>query len=131
MRTVYQEDEFGCGIACIAMFSGLTYHAAKKIVAGIEGLYDESSGIDYEPMFDFLRIRGFMVSKKFALNLENPITRVSGNAIVDGFTLGTRGSIRRNSERSHWVVWDAESQVIRDPAGYTRPFLATKCWKVS
>ena len=32
MKTVYQENEIGCGIACVAMLGGVTYEEARKIL---------------------------------------------------------------------------------------------------
>ena len=103
MRTVHQECETDCGIACVAMLAGVSYEKAKKALFPKSSPRITCSG----KLFAALRKLGKrplgdrMISVK-RINLDH----LRDNALV-GVVVDKR--------YRHWVVWDASVRKVRDP----------------
>lgn len=129
MRTVLQENEYGCGIACIAMLFGISYGSAAKRCAQIfhpgDGIYRE----DMKALIEDPEANG---KRHFHIVNEGKLTQTAGLATVArvallwGQFLPTKGTIQRGSDGNvynHWAVWDPKEMVVRDPYGYRKPLL--------
>ena len=102
MKTVRQKDEIGCGIACVAMLSGVTYDEARKTLFPKGAVKRTSSG----KLFDALRKFGRKPVAKRMISLKHvDLDHFADDCLVGAFL----GSDR------HWVVWDAAAKRIRDP----------------
>jgi hypothetical protein len=124
MKSIFQEDEFGCGIACVAMLSGITYSQAKKRCGD---RYRPGNGIENQQMLEILHEVGLKVIQRGRLSANSPVTDLTHNALLWGAQLPSRGKIVRDENTwNHWLVWDARARVVRDPYRYRKPVWLTK-----
>ncbi|MDQ1064486.1 MULTISPECIES: hypothetical protein [Stenotrophomonas] len=65
-RLVSQQDEWGCGIACVASLTGLSYREARsRLEARKGGLIDaDAPGLELEPIIDVLRDAGILMEQR-------------------------------------------------------------------
>ena len=115
MRKVIQKDEYGCGAACLAMLTGMTY---KKAVRSIYG-QDE---VDYTSTTEIrlaLEKYGITLSKKrqpfIPGKTKNGLYRAISESKISlpyDAIIGTRPWANGNW---HWVIWDSKRQKILDP----------------
>ena len=123
MKTIFQADEYGCGIACLAMLAGLTYEKAKVVIGN--NFYPDY-GVDTAPMIAALSMYGIRQIQKGRLSQSKTVDDLKNNALLHCKLLPTRGLIDpKVNTFSHWVVWDAEQEVVRDPYRYKKPIWLT------
>jgi ABC-type bacteriocin/lantibiotic exporter with double-glycine peptidase domain len=69
-RLVAQEDEWGCGVACIASLLGVSYGSAMAMVKTASGANIDfsSEGLELEPIILVLQQHGLSVSVKANLS---------------------------------------------------------------
>lgn len=104
MRTVKQQGEYDCGIACVAMLLNMTLKESRERCADI---FVEDYGIDRKPIVELLEEAGLSVGPT-KLGSFKRIEVLDRDALVHVYLGGLR-------EGSHWVVWDASSGRMRDP----------------
>jgi hypothetical protein len=123
MKTVFQIDENGCGIACLAMLAGITYGEAKSEIAGH---FIPGWGVHTQPLLQALENHGLRLIRRGRLSQSFPVARLSKDALLYCKMLPTRGLIDpETNSHSHCVVWDAHQQVVRDPYRYKKPLWLT------
>jgi hypothetical protein len=59
---IYQEDKFGCALACLAMITGQTYQQVK---AGILAWHPDGNGISELITDSYLADHGYAVARKY------------------------------------------------------------------
>jgi uncharacterized protein (UPF0128 family) len=102
MRTVYQLDDVGCGIACVAMICGVTYKKARQVLFGKSTVKRTSSG----KLFKAIQTLGRKPTAQRMRSLKDINLGDLAYDCLVGCTL--------NGDR-HWVVWDATKRKVRDP----------------
>ncbi|HEX8300434.1 hypothetical protein [Sphingomonas sp.] len=123
MQTVFQTDEYGCGAACLAMLADISYSEARKRLFG-RGR-PSSSGVTRAPLISALRGYGLEVGASGRLK-AGAVVNLRDNALLYGKILPTRGMIDPTQNTyGHWLVWDAEQKVVRDPYKYKKPVWLT------
>lgn len=95
MKTIMQEDKYGCGIACVAMYHGISYQYAKE---------------KYAPNNDFT---------KHGLSVESMAKFMGGNILVADMILSGVGGIllvpSLNEVGSlHYILYDNDFK-LHDP----------------
>ena len=101
-KTIHQEHEIGCGIACVAMLGGVTYEEARQILFPKSGVRLTSSGKLFTALKRFGRkpAGDRMISLKF-IDFDHLTHVCLVGALLD--------------KEKHWVVWDSAARKIRDP----------------
>ena len=116
MRRVKQRpDDLGCGAACVAMITGLTYEQAKMIVYNGKDVRTTGTG----QLRAALRSQGYDLphNRKRLSNNKSPtgkpksLRETSINLDQDAI-LSTRAWA---DGKWHWVVWEAKSKRVLDP----------------
>ena len=123
MDSIFQEDEYGCGTACVAMLFQVSYAEAAQIC---DDVYWKGYGIDKKPMINLLKQLGFRIEGEGRIGPKTPLISLTNDALLVGSLLPTRGSIKaRENTYSHWMVWDSKEKAIRDPYRFTKPIWVT------
>ena len=102
MKTVYQDNGIGCGIACVAMLGGVSYDEAQKVLFPKGAIRLTSSG----KLFAALKKLGRKPVGDRMISLK----RIDFDDLANDCLVGTLLGKDR-----HWVVWDAAARKIRDP----------------
>lgn len=106
MRTIRQEDENGCGVACVAMLAGVTYSEARTIV------YPNGRA----------KLTNTKILRAALLQLgRKPLseTRISLRSKTlddldrDALIFVKMG--KKGKGNGHWIVWDNAARKERDP----------------
>jgi hypothetical protein len=107
MRRVVQEDDTGCGVACVAMLGKVDYQDARKAMFARKGGYTGTTklrkglakfGLDCAELIQFRR------NSKFSSHESLPfdaILKLIAPSHKPGYC--------------HWVVWDSRLGRIQDP----------------
>ena len=129
MQAIFQSDEFGCGIACVAMLCGITYAKAKKLFGAD---YIPGYGVDEAPMINILAHQGLDVVRRGRLSQSRPVTQLRQKALLWGQLLPSRGAITHSNKFGHWCIWDSEAKVVRDPYhyNYKKPLWLTSFYEI-
>ena len=130
MKSVFQEDEYGCGIACIAMLTGTTYQKAKEVCGNS---YIPGDGIEEGPILELIKAQGLRIVRKGRITKKLPVTDLALHALLWCQQLPSKGTIvrarnvhaRNVNVHDHWAVWDADAAVVRDPYRYKKPLWLT------
>lgn len=101
MILVRQLDNTGCGIACVASISHITYLEAKKL---IDFGRRRKSYTKIHDLRSALKQLNFKLTK---INHTKRWSKIRQNAIV---------GIDKSGRHWHWVVYDAEKNIVYDPA---------------
>lgn len=114
MKVVLQEDETGCGLACVAMVAGKTYREVKQTAASLGiSVKDKKLYSDTKYVRRLLRRFGIQSSDE-----ERPF--VSWEALPDRALLSIK--YHKESFRNvwHWVVFERNegNAAVLDPAKY-------------
>jgi len=103
MRRVFQDDENGCGVACVAMIAGITYDDARRIIfKHRRGTYTNTTDLRRALKRLHVRIAG----------------RMTPLGTLDYRRLREQAILKVNLYRGgtwHWVVWDPRRKIILDP----------------
>jgi hypothetical protein len=129
MESIYQNDEYGCGIACIAMLCGISYDAAKLTCGDA---YTPGYGIETEPLIKIIG-NSLALLGKGRITQSKPVTSLPSNALLLGHLLPSRGKIDRSDDGNvykHWLVWDATVRAVGDPYKFRKPIWLTHYWIV-
>ena len=113
MRTVKQKDKNGCGVACVAMLTNVSYEEARDVIyrAGrsrltkTEDLYIALKALGRNPLSKTRR--GFYSTKLHELKTD---ALVFVELDDDG------------DNPKHWMVWDAAAKKLRDPDNRKLPY---------
>jgi hypothetical protein len=120
MRLVKQEDDEGCGLACIAMVAGTTYAAVRKT-------YREVLGIERS---DKIKPTGLPVLKEImrrhGVVIEGRMRHFKGRTPDElglDYSALLKINPRREGDEWHWVIWDHTRGRMLDPKKppYQRP----------
>ena len=114
MRLVRQRDDWGCGIAVLAMITGRTYVQVRELLDSQDGHGHDGdwsrSGITYISIDRILFAEGFAVQRTYA-----------GWAEMDGTPWPPEpwapvhlSQVVQPSGNGHWVVMDEDGKVL-DP----------------
>lgn len=111
METVYQKDANGCWIACVSMLTGVDYDNIRSRFR-FQGAVTGRAAGPVVQLFDEL---GFQCDEKSTkLSKVRALRELKENAIVYTKNLDEDG----DEVSGHWMVWDADGQVLRDPEGW-------------
>jgi ABC-type bacteriocin/lantibiotic exporter with double-glycine peptidase domain len=114
MKVVLQEDETGCGLACVAMIAGRTYAEARQTAAqlGIR-VKDKKLFSDTQYIRRLLRRFGIQTSPA-----EKPF--VSWDAVPEKALLSIKYHKENDRPMWHWVVFERNEgrPAVLDPAKY-------------
>jgi hypothetical protein len=109
LRRIIQQDETGCGVACVAMFANVGYDNARKVMFGrARGTYTSTADIRRAlGRFGFKPARRLM-----PFGRRRRYTDLRQDAVLKLKT-------RAHGEREwHWAVWDAHRRKLIDPAKF-------------
>lgn len=114
IQRVQQEDPYGCGVACVAMVSGLSYGEVRRLLGSsvARRLLGGGYGLTYYTLFDLLSHLGFACLNLWRTNQLNERPRdpwppePMADAHICSVSLPTGG---------HFVVWLRDGTVL-DPA---------------
>jgi ABC-type bacteriocin/lantibiotic exporter with double-glycine peptidase domain len=106
MKTIKQEDANGCGVACVAMLTGVEYDEAREVIypTGRSRLTNTKD----------LRTALKKLGRKPMSERRQPF----GPKTPEDLTTNTLIFVKMGKKgkgNGHWVVWDAEAKKIRDP----------------
>ena len=114
MRPVVQEEQTGCGLACVAMLAGESYQAVREAAAGL-GIFasDEALWSDTDYVRRLLAHYGLEAAPG-----ERPFT--SWAELPDCALLATKHHYENGRPFWHWTVFTRapEGAVVLDPAAY-------------
>lgn len=107
MRRVVQEDENGCGVACVAMLAGVNYQAARVKMFPRRGGYTNTA--------DLRR-----ALRKFKLKCAPRMVTFRSSGFRNYKDLPTDAILKLIAPTHppgvwHWVVWDARRKCLLDP----------------
>jgi hypothetical protein len=106
MKFVKQRGDYDCGIACLAMVTGLTYAQAKTLMFPPgHGWCNELT--DHYDIKKALEKAGVERGRRFVRGPKK-FSGMHKTAIV-------AASMNKTRDRWHWVVFDAERGKILDP----------------
>ena len=105
MRTVRQEGENDCGVACVAMLADVTYAEAAAVIYP----NGRSKLTKTKDLHRALKILGKkpLTERRQALG-SKALTDLPHSALI--FVEMDDGNASK-----HWVVWDAQARKVRDP----------------
>jgi len=109
LRRIIQEDEAGCGVACVAIFAQVGYDDARKVMFGRRsGSYTSTGDIRWA-----LGRFGFKPARRLVrFGKKRHYTDLREDAVL-------KLKARAHGEREwHWVVWDARRRKLIDPAKF-------------
>lgn len=86
MKTVWQDNKYGCGAACLAMLAGISYRKAKKRLFG----NNKPDYIRTEFVLAALSEFGFQPGAKGRLSKANPVSKLK---ILPGTGRWQRGAL--------------------------------------
>lgn len=109
MKLVIQEDDWGCGIACLAMVANVTYTEAREHLIGNR---EVAAAMISAKLKNGLEFFGVQHSGSFKSLGSRNYKDLPSHAIVQW--LPTKK--RPHENWYHWTVWDAERKVNLDPA---------------
>ena len=127
MKTIKQQDEFGCVIACLAMATGKTYKQVRNEVARYwdfmhkDKLFDGMSSLD-----EALLLYKFGY-KSYTLNVSKRITRRRLISLLDGTPAILSVPSLNYKGKYHAVYWDGKK--LHDPStkkNYTKELAMKK-----
>ena len=111
MKTVYQDDQNGCWIACASMLSGVPYDELKERFT----FRDEVTGRSAKPLVTLLEELGVDCEEKSTkVSNAEALRNVNSDALVYFKNIDEDGE----ESGGHWMVWDHKQQAIRDPEGW-------------
>ena len=106
MKRVLQEDENGCGMACVAMLTGRDYPTAcRKFFGKRRGTYTDTKHLRHA-----LGLAGISSGDRLVrLKVGETCALIKTDAIL---------KVRPRNRKTgswHWVVWDAKRRIALDP----------------
>jgi hypothetical protein len=123
VESVFQDDEYGCGAACLAMFASISYKAARHRLFGASG--PTTAGISKGPLLTALRDYGLKIGRSNRV-IAGSLPKLRADALLMCRLLPSRGKIEAGENTyAHWMVWDAEQMTVRDPYRFSKPFWIT------
>jgi hypothetical protein len=118
MRTVIQEHDNSCGVACVAMLAGVPYQAAALAIFGAKKPSYTSAG-QIKKALNLFNIK--MPPRMITLSRDARFKRrATLRRELSGIKTDALLKLRRRDHKGgahHWAVWDARGQQIRDPIG--------------
>jgi hypothetical protein len=117
MKHVLQENEEGCGVACVAMIAGVSYWDARVAIFGKKQRYLHTT-------FTSDLVKGL---RKLGFRSGGKLTRLGQKSKISDYRDIPQNAIlkvnRRKNGSWHWIVWDAAARCTRDPLkpAYKRP----------
>ncbi|WP_352660945.1 cysteine peptidase family C39 domain-containing protein [Mesorhizobium australicum] len=103
MRLIKQQDENGCGVACVAMIACITYTLARQHMFG-----DRPGG--YTSTGDLRRALA-----QLDIEAAPRLVRLKAQTPADlPFDAILKTNVKQDGEW-HWVVWDSRRQLLLDP----------------
>jgi ABC-type bacteriocin/lantibiotic exporter with double-glycine peptidase domain len=103
MRLVKQRDEYGCGLACVAMVAGRPYSAIRKALGS-----NEVGPTQLRELREIMRQHGIVADERLIpLRTRTPF-ELPFDALI-------KMNPRRGGKEWHWAVWDHRSRRILDP----------------
>ena len=128
MKSIFQDDEYECGVACVAMLRNLTLPRAR-LLCGAD--FENGIGITVKGMLRIIERAGMFVAARGLITLKHPVTNLHRNALLWGKQLPSRGTIDADKNVfDHWLVWDAKLQVVRDPYRYRKAVRLTRYFEL-
>lgn len=114
IKAVIQQEESGCGIACVAMLAQKTYEEAKE-VANANGIFAEDERLWSETAYVRTLLGQFHIAAEPG---EHPF--VSWDALPDLALLAIKYHLENGRPFWHWAVFSREKgqEKVLDPAAY-------------
>jgi hypothetical protein len=109
LRRIIQQDETGCGVACVAIFANVGYDDARKVMFGrARGTYTSTADLR-RALCRF----GFKPARRLIpFGRRGRYTDLREDAVL-------KLKARAHGEREwHWAVWDARRRKLIDPAKF-------------
>jgi hypothetical protein len=103
MRQIKQQDDWGCGVACVAMLAGVSYRDAKVVVHGKRGVVGTWTG----DLIAALEHFDLNVGARLIPLRTRDYRQLRVNAVL-------KANVKKDGSW-HWVVWDSDRRAIRDP----------------
>src|SRR5687768_2221892 len=103
MRLVRQLDEYGCGLACVAMITGRSYSAIREALGD-----DEVGPTQLSDLKEVMRRHRIRCGERLVpLRTRSPMD-LPFDALL-------KVNPRRAGREWHWVIWDHRRKRILDP----------------
>lgn len=103
MRLVKQRDDYGCGLACVAMVAGRPYSAIRKTLGS-----DAVGPTQLRKLREIMRQYGVTAGERMIpLRTRTPF-EIPFDALI-------KMNPRRDGKEWHWVIWDHRRRRILDP----------------
>ena len=111
MEQVFQKDDEGCWIACVSMLTGIGYDEIRSRARFRD---DVVTGRSATPIVKLLDELGYDCdSRSTTLKKVKTLAKLNTDALVYLRNVASDGC----EKGGHWVVWDAQLCVLRDPDG--------------
>jgi Peptidase C39 family len=104
VKRVVQEDENGCGTACVATIAGVSYSEAQKRTK-------TRGTTTAKQLREALRFYGFDLKRRMSLR-----GKTYSDLKQSGLLFARISRIGTDETWGHWVVWDGHAQAIIDPS---------------
>lgn len=104
MKRIAQNDENGCGIACVAMIADVSYEEAQRIVFPKGRV----------TLTTHKHLRSALFHYGITLQTRRSLVGVRFNDLQRDGLVWTKIEWR-GRKWLHWMVWDASSQALIDP----------------
>ena len=106
MKRIIQEHPQGCGIACIAMLTGLTYAEAFSFMK-VNGIIVHRHTTQTKHIVKALRLADYKCRDRLKPLYGKDFRDIQTDAVL---------KVKNGSKYGwHWVVWDVRKQRILDP----------------
>ncbi|WP_337828046.1 hypothetical protein [Pseudonocardia sp. TMWB2A] len=117
MKTVFQEDQYGCGTACAAMLIGKSYSFAARLVFPDRDFPKQRPiSIDTKPLVQAVK-EYRKEDHRARISTKRHLRDIEHDALLIGYLMGYDDE----KERMHFMVWDPKQKCVRDPKGFERP----------
>jgi ABC-type bacteriocin/lantibiotic exporter with double-glycine peptidase domain len=103
MRLVKQRDDYGCGLACVAMVAGRPYSAIRKTLGS-----DEIGPTQLRELRVIMRQHGIIADERLIPLRTRTAFELPFDALI-------KMNPRRHGKEWHWVIWDHLRRRILDP----------------
>lgn len=112
MKTIEQQDENGCGVAAVAMLTGVSYDEARAVIYPSGRSRLTKTKDLHAALIELGRIP--LSERRIGFTSNTP-EDLDGDALIF-VKMGKKGK-----GNGHWIVWDHAARTLRDP-DKPRPF---------
>jgi len=126
MRPVTQEEISGCGIACVAALSGLSYQEVRTVANSL-GIFAEDSNLWSDTRYVRILLGHFGIAAD-----QNELLFSSWDTLPDLALLSIKWHLENGRPFWHWVIFwrSPNGPVVLDPKQSLKTHTRTDFWRI-